>query len=97
MCLQINWANIGDQFKPNPEKWPKIDPCMVVVGTDLFVIGGYNNNKERIKWSWYYRLSGTGRWNQVMDYLMTKRANAACVVDKKSKDVFTIGGNVEEL
>ena len=91
----INWVNIGNKLNADDAKRARKDPCMVVVGTDLFVIGGLNSKSQRITNSWGYRLSQTGTWFEVMDYLMTKRANATCIVDKSSKDIFTIGGNKE--
>ena len=72
---------------------PKNDPCLVVVGTDLFVIGGLNSGSTKSNNTWGYRLSETGKWFKVMDYLLTKRSKAACVADKLTKDILTIGGN----
>ena len=91
--IQINWVNIGYQISGDEMDKPKNDPCLVVIGTDLFVIGGVNSAEAKIDNSWGYRLSKTGKWFKVMDYLLTKRSKAACVVDKHTKDIFTIGGN----
>ena len=91
----INWVNIGNQLQVDDGKRAREDPCMVVVGSDLFVIGGLNSGSQRISNSWGYRLSKKGTWFEVRDYLMTERANAACIVDKHTKDIFAIGGNKE--
>ena len=80
----------------NPE-WPKQDPCLAVVGTDLFVVGGRNKNGSRTDKTFGYRLNKTGTWFEVKDYLTTKRSGATCLVDKLTKDIFTIGGNEGNL
>lgn len=64
----------------------------------MFLIGGKNKNKRKLNTTYGYRLNAkekTGAWFQVKDYLTTPRSNAACVVDKLTKDVFTIGGNTD--
>ena len=91
--IQINWVNIGNKIAGDENEKPKRDPCLAVIGTDLFVIGGLNSANNKIDNTWGYRLSESGTWFKVMDYLLTKRAGAACVVDKRTKDIFTIGGN----
>ena len=73
--------------------WPETDPCIVVIGTDMFMIGGTTKNGSKTDNTWGFRLNRTGAWFQVGDYLTTKRSGAACLVDKLTKDVLTIGGN----
>ena len=75
------------------EDWPKQDPCLAVIGTDLFVVGGTNKNGKSTKKTFGYRLNQTGTWFEVKDYLTSKRTGATCLVDKLTKDVFAIGGN----
>ena len=84
--------------RDNGAYWPCEDPCMAVIGTDMFLIGGKNKNRRRLNTTYGYRLNAkekTGTWFQVKDYLTTPRSNAACVVDKLTKDIFTIGGQEE--
>ena len=79
-------------LKTNPN-WPKENPCLAVIGTDLFVVGGTTTNGIRSDKTYGYRLNETGIWFEVKDYLTTKRSGATCLVDKLTKDIFTIGGN----
>ena len=79
----------------NP-KWPEKDPCMVVIGTDMFMIGGRTKDGNKSDKTYGFRLNRTGTWFEVMDYLTTRRSGAACLVDKLSKDVFAIGGNDDD-
>ena len=81
-------------------KLPKSDPCMVVIGTDLFVIGGTNHDGIPTNNTWGYRLTKQAdhgkapeRFFEIQWYLMNTRTGASCIVDKYSKDVWTIGGN----
>ena len=70
---------------------------MVVIGTDMFMIGGTNKEGEKLNTTYGYRINATtstGMLFMVMEYLTTFRSKAACFVDKKSKDIFTVGGNV---
>ena len=76
----------------NPN-WPTNDPCMVVIGTDLFVIGGELKDGTPSDRTYGYRLNKTGTWFEVKDFLTTKRSGAACFADKNTKDIFVIGGN----
>jgi len=76
----------------NPN-WPEKDPCIVVIGTDMFMIGGTTKNGTKTDKSYGFRLNFTGTWFEVGDYLTTRRSGATCLVDKLTKDVFTIGGN----
>ena len=66
---------------------------MVVIGTDLFVIGGKLKEGGNSDKTYGYRLNKTGTWYEVKDFLTTKRAGAACFADKVTKDIFVIGGN----
>jgi len=92
----INWVRLNTQnANPNTNpNWPAKDPCMVVIGTDMFMIAGTNTNGKRLGNTYGYRLNTTGIWFESMEYLTTARAKAACFVDKKTKDIFTVGGNV---
>ena len=69
---------------------------MVVIGTDMFMIGGRTKDGNKSDKTYGFRLNRTGTWFEVMDYLTTRRSGAACLVDKLSKDVFSIGGNDDE-
>ena len=81
---------MGRNDNPN---WPMKDPCMVVIGTDLFVIGGTIQDGSKSDKSYGYRLNKTGTWFEVKDFLTSKRAGATCFADKLTKDIFVIGGN----
>ena len=60
----------------------------------MFIIGGRNNNGKKLKKTYGYRLNKTGFWFEANQHLTTPRDMAACFVDKKTKDVFTVGGNI---
>ena len=94
----INWVKINTETqnpKLNPN-WPEKDPCLVVIGTDMFMIGGMTKDGNKTDKTYGYRLNRTGTWFEVVDYLTTRRSGASCLVDKLTKDVFTIGGNEGE-
>ena len=76
----------------NPD-WPKANPCLAIVGTDLFVVGGTTKDGQMTSKAYGYRLNKTGTWFEVKDYLTSERSGATCLVDKLTKDIFTIGGN----
>ena len=65
----------------------------MVIGTDLFIMGGETATEPITKKTYGFRLNSTGTWFVVGDYLTTRRAGATCFADKLTKDVFTIGGN----
>jgi len=91
----INWVKINEKgmdLDSNPD-WPKENPCLAVVGTDLFVVGGTAKDGHMTSKTYGYRLNKTGTWFEVKDYLTSQRSGATCLVDKLTKDVFTIGGN----
>ena len=77
--------------------WPVKDPCIVVIGTDMFMMGGTTANETRTAKTYGFRLNSTGTWFEVGDYLTTRRSGAACFADKLTKDIFTIGGNEGDM